>query len=151
MRVCLLLLTLLFISPAFAQSTSDDAKKTILDMEQKLRTGDIAGQSAYAAKIATDNYLGETPVGETHKQDMLKSAEGQTIYERRIENIDVRFFGDTAIASGHWWKRAKLPQDGKVYEWSGFFQDVWVKQGEEWRLAASATAPLAIKAKLSKQ
>ena len=145
MAKLVLVVVLLGASAVLAQNNSQSDQKEIVSLEQQLTQMDKTGvypQQFVNEHVASD-LVWENPGGAAGRDEFTKSFPDQQILEEKNEDVKVRTFGNTAVSSGKWWKKAKITsENGKVEEFDGYFQNVWVKQNGKWQLVASATSPL---------
>ena len=94
--------------------------------------------SSFAAQIEADNFTVVWPDGQIiNKQDDVKSyeADGAVFSEFKITDLDVRFYGETAIVVGQGSIKGHTPTkdlSGR-YVWT----DTFVKQNGAWKAVAS--------------
>ena len=99
--------------------------------------------SSFATQIEADDFTVVWPDGQIiNKQDDVKSyeAEGAVFSEFKIADLDVRFYGETAIVVGQGSIKGHTPTkdlSGR-YVWT----DTFVKQNGAWRAVASQVTPV---------
>lgn len=68
---------------------------------------------------------------------LRQTAQGSDLAEYRLDEVDIRFFGDVALvrATGLWTSKSGVPGISR-------YIDVYVKSGEDWRVvSAQITRP----------
>ena len=116
-------------APALAAGACTQDEKFIRDSEAAWAQSYARGDSSVVKRILAEDFVGVSPTGEVYdKAFAIKEAEegsGTT----KSEFVQVRFFGDTAIAVG---ADAWTTADGK----SGRFvwTDVWVCRSGSWQI-----------------
>ena len=94
--------------------------------------------SSFATQIEADNFTVVWPDGQIiNKQDDVKSyeADGAVFSEFKITDLDVRFYGETAIVVGQGSIKGHTPTkdlSGR-YVWT----DTFLKQNGQWKAVAS--------------
>lgn len=141
MRSLMLLATLAVTTATHAQEFSEDfyaaAEKYIVecatDWAESVVTGDRSRRRVYFA----DDFQGTSPEGARYDKAAMTIESGpSTEYvSNTINEVDVRFFGTTAIAYGDesWTKK-----DGTKGKW--VWTDVWLYRAGEWQLVAAQDA-----------
>jgi ketosteroid isomerase-like protein len=78
-------------------------------------------------------------VGPAAIQAFLESFSGYRVLAYETVGDSLRVNGDTALQSGRWWQRVKLPA-GDTVSVSGGFSAQWVRTAnDEWRLRRMGT------------
>ena len=138
MRKYFLLTTSLLIAaamPALAQTTAkpepnNSAEQTVLKLTQEWLDADNQIDRAALNRIIADDFLGTGPMGTTvSKTDVIPqegSAHGLAISG---QDIKVRVFGDTAIATGRGVPKAQGRPELR-------FTVVFVKRADRWQMVA---------------
>jgi len=107
----------------------------------------VSGDAAALDRLLDDGFVGAQPDGTLYsKQEALNwGRTGPNSTFDHVDDLRVRFFGDTAIAQGHESERGPAPELKPLRR---VFTDTWVKRGGTWRIAAAsdidpgaATAP----------
>ena len=102
--------------------------------------------SSFATQIEADDFTIVWPDGQIiNKQDDVKSyeADGAVFSEFKITDLDVRFYGETAIVVGQGSIKGHTPTkdlSGR-YVWT----DTFVKQNGGWKAVASQVTPVLAK------
>jgi ketosteroid isomerase-like protein len=105
------------------------------DWAQSVVTGDMSKRRMYFA----DDFLGTDTKGRLYDKARITRDTGPAkhIVSNRLNDVKIRFFGDTAIAHGsESWER----DDGSKgrYVWT----DVWVHRNGAWQIVAAQDLPL---------
>jgi ketosteroid isomerase-like protein len=103
----------------------------------------MKGDSSYTQRLEAENCTVVWPDGSiVNKREDLKSMTGDIVFtEFKIDDLQVRLYGDTAIVVGQGTIRA---HEGKQNLLSGKFvwTDAFVKQHGTWKVAASQVSPV---------
>ena len=139
MRKDFLLVTSLLIAaamPAFAQTTakpetSNSAEQTVLKLTQEWLDAEDRVDRAALNRIIADDFLGTGPVGTTVSKTDVIPGEGSEGHGLAIsgQDIKVRVFGDTAIATGRGIPKAQGRPELR-------FTVVFVKRTDRWQMVA---------------
>ena len=116
-------------------SDDEQALKKIQDQWADAR---LKRDSSFAMQIEADDFTVVWPDGQIiNKQDDVKSYEedGAVFSEFKITDLDVRFYGETAIVVGQGSIKGHTPTKdlGGGYVWT----DTFVKQNGAWKAVAS--------------
>jgi ketosteroid isomerase-like protein len=103
----------------------------------------IKGDSSYTRRIEADDCTIVWPDGRiVNKRADLESMTGDIVFsEFKIENLQVRLYGETGIVIGEGTIKAhKGKQDllGGKFGWT----DTFMKQGGQWKVVASQITPV---------
>lgn len=120
------------ISPA---ANSDDTKQVITRLEREWVAAILAKDTAMIDRLLADDFVGTTNDQKYFKDDAIEDVQTGMHESLELNNIDIRVFGNTAIAT--------MSQDEKSRhvkeDFSGkyLFTNVWVKTDGQWRAVAS--------------
>ena len=141
MKILILLTALAITSAAHAQEFSKEfyaaAEKYIIecaaDWAESVVTGDFSRRKIYFA----EDFQGTSPEGSRYDKTAKTTESGpSTEYvSNTINEVDVRFFGTTAIAYGD---ETWIKKDGSKGRW--VWTDVWVYRAGKWQLVAAQDA-----------
>jgi ketosteroid isomerase-like protein len=133
------LLQICLAASAYAQVTGPyaEAEKYIIDCSrdwaESVVTGDMSRRKIYFA----DDFMGTDTKGRRYDKASITRETGPAKYviSNRLESVQVRFFGDTAIAYGSeiWAKK-----DGSKGRW--VWTDIWVLRNGSWQIVAAQDA-----------
>jgi ketosteroid isomerase-like protein len=117
---------------------NSDDEQALKKIQHQWADARLKRDSSFAAQIEADDFTVVWPDGQIiDKQDDVKSyeADGAVFSEFKITNLDVRFYGGTAIVVGQGSIKGHTPTkdlSGK-YVWT----DTFVKQNDAWKAVAS--------------
>lgn len=103
------------------------------DWAESVVTGDRSKRRIYFA----DDFVGTDTKGRTYDKAMVTRETGpaKQIISNRLDSVNVKFFGETAVAHGsESWER----MDGSKgrYVWT----DVWARRNGQWQVVAAQDA-----------
>jgi ketosteroid isomerase-like protein len=113
------------------------AERYIKESEAQWAEADVKGDIAAVGRILADDFVGVAPDGTLYdKAEEIKNTRednGNTL-SNHVNEVKVRFFGDTAVAQGTetWERRSGDPKKGS-YVWT----DTWVKRNGKWQIVAA--------------
>ena len=116
---------------------SDD-EQALIRIQHQWADARLKRDSSFATQIEADDFTVVWPDGQIiNKQDDVKSyeADGAVFSEFKITDLDVRFYGETAIVVGQGSIKGQTPTkdlSGR-YVWT----DTFVKQNGAWKAVAS--------------
>jgi ketosteroid isomerase-like protein len=133
-----LLLYLLCSATLFAQSanqTNSDAERYIIDSERQWAESVATGDTSAVERILADDFIGVDPDGKQYdKAHMVTGTKDAPKYfvSNQLNQVKVRFYGDTAVAQGdESWVR-KNGKRGR-FVWT----DTWIKHNGKWQIVAA--------------
>ena len=145
MRKYFLLVTSLLIAaamPALAQTTAkpepnNSVEQTVLKLTQEWLDAEDRVDRAALNRIIADDFLGTGPMGTTVSKTDVIPQEGSGGYGLSIsgQDIKVRAFGDTAIATGRGVPKAQGRPELR-------FTVVFVKRADRWQMVAGHLSPV---------
>lgn len=116
-----------------AGATSGDAKGAVTKLERDWEAAMQKKDDGAVGKILSDGWTGLNPDGSSEdKAKFLSEVKGGNYSTVKLDSIDVKTFGSTAIATGK-----ASDKDGKYA-----YTDVFVRQGGGWRAVASQLAKI---------
>ncbi len=134
---------LLALGSAAATAAESDDKKAVADLDTQYQLAVKNNDAATMSRILADDFVLVTGRGKTYnKTDLLKSANGATVYEHQ-EDTDqtVRVWGDTAVVTALLW--VKGTDSGKPFDYKLWFSDTYVRTAKGWRYVfGQASLPL---------
>lgn len=123
---------------AAAPVDDSSAKASIVDLEERLRQGIVAADTATLATLWAPEYLSTSAVGHTSNRVESLVAYGTrlvTVDSAVVRDVDVRTYGSTAVSLGMLdWSGAAA---GRPFRGTARFQHVWVLRDGAWQLVAS--------------
>lgn len=153
------LLILIFVSAfshAAAQTVHKKTMKTapgndqeiiheIQELEQSLRTAFLDGKTAWWERHLDDHYTGLNADGRTLDKASVIQLYGSPdlkYTEVYVSDMNARIYGgDCVISSGT--SSVKGVYKGQDFSGDYYFVHVWIKEGQEWRLANAQATKLA--------
>ena len=97
----------------------------------------VTGDAATLDRLLGEDFVGVQVSGALYdkKQALQWASEGPNTTFDHIDDLKVRFYGDTAIAQGHESERGAAPEFKPLHR---VFTDTWVKRQGTWRIAAAS-------------
>jgi hypothetical protein len=143
MKLCLTFVALCLVpvlaSPALATCTGvgqfeSGTLKAICDFEREWGLSFVTGDATVARQMLADDFVGVDTKGRTYRKadeiaDISKPAH---MASDTMNDVTVRFYGETAIAQGSDSWTGKKGEKGR-FVWT----DVWVKRNGNWQVVAS--------------
>jgi ketosteroid isomerase-like protein len=120
-----------------AQETEQaKAERYIKESESKWAEAGVQGDTATVERILADDFVGVAPDGSFYDKakEIADTRENGNMVSNHLNQVRVRFFGDTAVAQGSetWEKRTGVPNRGR-YVWT----DTWVRRNNKWQIVAA--------------
>jgi ketosteroid isomerase-like protein len=118
-------------------------EQTLIRIQREWAEARVKGDSSYARRVEANDCTIVWPDGSiVNKQQDLQTKTGDIVFtEFKIDDLRVRFYGDTGIVVGQGTIRAqKGKQDllGGKFVWT----DTFVKEGSEWKVVGSQITPV---------
>jgi ketosteroid isomerase-like protein len=124
------------------KQNSDDGQ-ALIKVQHDWAEARIKGDSSYTRRLEAENCTVVWPDGRiVNKREDLKSMTGDIVFtEFKIDDLQVRLYGDTGIVVGHGMIGA---HDGKENLLGGKFvwTDTFIKQDGAWKVVASQITPV---------
>ena len=122
-----------------AHATTDPResdRQTVIAGERAWGQAFVTGNVETIQRLLADDFQGVGPRGDVYsKADMLKDvAEGPNGTADSVEDIRVRFYGDTAVAQAREHEVGPPPERKSAER---VFTDTWIKQGGQWKIVAA--------------
>ena len=117
---------------------NSDQEQALKKIQHQWADARLKRDSSFASQIEADDFTVVWPDGQIiNKQDDVKSyeADGAVFGEFKITDLDVRFYGETAVVVGQGSLKGHTPTkdlSGR-YVWT----DTFVKQNGAWKAVAS--------------
>lgn len=154
-NLCMLLTMLLSFALLHAQTGAKKTARTaprpkneeaiiheIQELEQTLRVAFVDGKSAWWERHLDEHYSGMNPDGQVvRKTDLIQLYGADVKYEEvNLSDMSARIYDDCVIASS----KTAIKGSYKGQDFSGdyYFVHVWIKEGEDWKLANSQATKL---------
>ena len=131
---------------AHADASSDATEKTVVTLENQWLESEKTNNADMAAPLFAETYIANGPDGVTEdKAQTIADAKARKFILTKYEDVKVRVYGDTAIATGAW-KGQGTESSGKPFSEHLRWTDTWIKMPDgKWLVVASHYS--AIKAK----
>ena len=117
-------------------------EQALMKIQHEWAEARLKNDSSYTRRIEADDCTIVWPDGSiVNKQADLQSMTDIVFSEFKIQNLQVRLYGDTGIVVGQGTIRAhKGKQDllGGKFVWT----DTFAKQGDQWKVVASQITPV---------
>src|SRR5262245_7716692 len=131
----LAMLGMLCLCHCSAQKDQKETERYILDSERQWAESVATGDTSAIERILADNFIGVDPKGRLYaKQEMIDETRNAPKYfvSNHLNDVKVRFYGDTAIAQGSetWEKRSG--ERGR-FVWT----DTWLQRNGRWQIVAA--------------
>ena len=133
----------------FAVRGQDDQRKNaeryIKESESHWAEAGMKGDTSAIERILADDFLGVAPDGSLYdkKKEIADTRDDKgRIQSNHVNDVKVRFFGDTAVAQGsETWERVSGTPKRGTYVWT----DTWVRRNDKWQIVAAedVTRPIA--------
>ena len=125
-----------------ASASPGDAEQ-LRKIEQDWADAYVKRDTSFAQTVTSDDFAFVGPDGNVvKKDDYIKSMTGDTIFaEFRLENLNVRIYGDAAVVIGTCAIKAQAKEEDESGKFS--FTDVFVKQKGEWKAVSGQVTPVA--------
>jgi ketosteroid isomerase-like protein len=122
---------------------NSEDEEALIKIQHDWAKARMKGDSSYTQRLEAENCTVVWPDGSiVNKREDLKSMSGDIVFtEFKIDDLQVRFYGDTGIVVGQGTIRA---HEGKQILLGGKFvwTDTFVKQHGEWKVVASQVTPV---------
>jgi ketosteroid isomerase-like protein len=118
-----------------AQKDQKEIERYILESERQWAESVATGDTSAIERILADDFVGVDPKGQLYKkQQMIADTRNAPNYfvSNRLNEVKVRFYGDTVIAQGSetWEKRSG--ERGR-FVWT----DTWIRRNDRWQIVAA--------------
>jgi ketosteroid isomerase-like protein len=118
-----------------ARNEQKEAERYIVESERQWAESVATGDPSTVERILADDFLGVDPNGTLYdKAKMIADTRNAPQYfvSNRLNEIKVRFYGDTAIAQGdESWER-RSGERGR-FVWT----DTWIRRNGRWQIVAA--------------
>jgi ketosteroid isomerase-like protein len=123
------------VSVAQAADSHADDSAYIRQAESDWAESVVTRDAGALERIVADDFVGISPNGSRYtKADEIKSykSEPNSYVFNHLNHVDIRFYGDTAVAQGdEGWKK-KDGSEGR-YVWT----DTWLRRNGKWQVIAA--------------
>ncbi len=127
--------------PGTASAPDAQAERYIVDCSRDWAESVVTGNRSKRRIYFADDFIGTDTKGRRYDKFQVTRETGpaKQIMSNTLDEINVRFFGDTAIAHGsETWTR----KDGSTgrYVWT----DIWIKRSGRWQIIAAQDAAASV-------
>ena len=145
-RISLSVVTVLFLAMVVGKAQDSEqskAERYIKESEAHWAEAASKGDTATIERIVADDFIGVDPDGNFYNKATeitnTRNDNGTITVSNHVNDVNVRFYGDTAVAQGSetWEVRKPAPKRGS-YVWT----DTWVKRNGKWQVVASEDLPV---------
>src|SRR6516162_9045589 len=131
----LILLAMFCLCHCSEQKDQKDTERYIVESERQWAESVATGDTSAIERILADDFIGVDPKGHLYtKQQMIDETRNAPKYfvSNRLNDVKVRFYGNTAIAQGSetWEKRSG--ERGR-FVWT----DTWLQRNGRWQIVAA--------------
>jgi len=135
LKRALSILAVLCFCHCSVQKDYKETERYILDSERQWAESVATGDTSAIERILADDFIGVDPEGRLYiKQQMIDETRNAPKYfvSNRLNDVKVRFYGNTAIAQGSetWEKRSGAR--GR-FVWT----DTWLQRNGRWQIVAA--------------
>jgi len=118
-----------------APKNQEEIERYILESERQWAESVATGDTSAIERILAEDFIGVDPKGALYnKQQMITDTRSAPKYflSNRLNDVKVRFYGNTAIAQGSetWEKRSG---DRGRFVWT----DIWLRRNGRWQIVAA--------------
>jgi ketosteroid isomerase-like protein len=118
-----------------ARNDQKQAERYIIESERQWAESVATGDSSVVERILADDFLGVDPKGRLYdKGKMIAETQNAPQYfaSNHLNEVKVRFYGETAIAQGNEsWER-RTGERGR-FVWT----DTWIRRNGRWQIVAA--------------
>ena len=126
----------------FAQQSSANAEQTLMNMEREWANAWMKGDATVFDRVEANDFVGvDAATGDLFNkvQDVASIKNGEwKVQSVQLDDMKVRFHGDTAIVTGRFLQKAQFKGADRSY--TGRFVDTWVNRGGQWQVVGSGSA-----------
>jgi ketosteroid isomerase-like protein len=112
-----------------------EAERFITESEKQWAESVASGDVTVIQRILADDFVGVDPKGELYDKAKMISETAdapKSFSSNRLNEVKVRFYGDTAIAQGNESWEQKNGERGR-FVWT----DTWLRRNGRWQIAAA--------------
>lgn len=126
-----------------APKNEEEIIHDIQELEKSLRAAFVDGKSNFWDRHLDEHYAGVNPDGKVvRKADLIQLYGSADLKydEVNLSDMSARIYGDCVIATTQ--SEIKGSYKGQDFSGNYYFVHVWVKEGQEWKLAQSQATKL---------
>lgn len=148
-RIATLCVMSIFLTPVSWADDADDVKAVVQHYYAALNSGDVDAwsehfQTGHTAFGGGGNFLEETTSLQEQRAIRQTALDGGIRYNLRPLHSDVRVYGNLTAVATRYGVGTITQADGTTRQVNNRITDVWVKQGEQWKLVHRHVSPLLI-------
>jgi ketosteroid isomerase-like protein len=131
----LAVLGLLFLCDCSVEKDPKETERYFLDSERQWAESVATGDTSAIERILADDFIGVDPKGLLYtKQQMIDETRDAPKYfvSNRLNDVKVRFYGNTAIAQGSETWEKHSGERGR-FVWT----DTWLQRNGRWQIVAA--------------
>src|SRR5262249_10411906 len=131
----LAILAILCLCHCSGQKGQKETERYILESERKWAESVATGDTSAIERILAGDFVGVDPQGHLYnKQQMVADTRKAPKYyvSNRLNDVKVRFYGDTAIAQGSETWEKRTGERGR-FVWT----DTWIRRNGRWQIVAA--------------
>ena len=135
LRCGLIVVGVLSLCHCSAQKNQKETERYILESERQWAESVATGDTSAIERILADDFVGVDPKGVLYnKQQMVADTRNAPKYyvSNRLNDVKVRFYGDTAIAQGSETWEKRNGERGR-FVWT----DTWIRRNGRWQIVAA--------------
>ena len=120
-----------------ADRSQEESEHFIVESERQWAESLASGDSTHVEQFVADDFVGVDPDGKLYDKAQEISdtrREFKNYAHNRLNEVKLRFFGDTAVAQGSesWERRTGEPKFGR-FVWT----DTWIRRNGRWQVVAA--------------
>jgi ketosteroid isomerase-like protein len=123
------------VSATTAPVDGKAVQDAIAQLERDWVAAILAKDTATVDRLLVDDFIGTTNDARYDKADAIEDVQVGTHELLELDNIDVRVYGDSAVATMD--QQEKSHHGSEDFSGHYLFTNFWVKQNGEWRAIAS--------------
>lgn len=122
---------------------SDATEDQLCDAREELLRAELEGDGVALDRLLGEGFHGIDPGGaDLDRDDVIAgyTASGFTLETLRVEDVQVRVFGDVGLVTGRSTMEGRAGEE--AFEGRYRYRDVWVRRDGAWRVVASQLTPI---------
>jgi ketosteroid isomerase-like protein len=135
LRYGLIMVSVLSLCQCSTQKNQKETERYILESEPQWAESVATGDTSAIERMLADDFVGVDPKGVLYnKQQMVADTRNAPKYyvSNRLNDVKVRFYGDTAIAQGSETWEKRNGERGR-FVWT----DTWIRRNGRWQIVAA--------------
>jgi ketosteroid isomerase-like protein len=134
-KCALAMLIVLWHCDCNAEKDQKEVERYIVESERQWAESVATGDTSAIERILADDFVGVDPKGHLYnKQQMIAETRNAPKYfvSNRLNDVKVRFYGDTAVAQGSETWEKRTGERGR-FVWT----DTWLQRNGRWQIVAA--------------